>query len=1262
MIKWDEDKMTVLSEFDKKAIEAADAINNSIEEKAVDKIGVEFDAKTGYKFSLCNGVYSSQNFLSLLSFVQKLGTVFKDSENLEDFQIRSFQINEKHDSVFHSPFALFNGIAQVVDSNNRVVSIYLVKNGVRSCDGMEGGVYFENENESFPLYSWCDKVFKSQKLYNFYKESKNEIVSLMKSLTNRVEFLEPDGGGYIETIVVSNKNWALTIDSLKNETDEAKVVLPISITNKTTGLSHFYNDPKKAFSGFRRLSAESGQLAEKATKKTNEEWDKLITLNMPVLNGQKDGCFYDKNGDCFVFAKDGNLHRQDGPAVVRFDSEQYWLYGNIVSKEDYDLTRRIIRESILGMGIPLDEKGDPILSDGQKLLITSVKSEARYEWQIKLLSLNELHNEQGPAHIEVVVDKTGPELYTHSNKYYSLNNRRFDSHFEWQKEKERLDWQKLVQKADRKSSTIRRLLEEEPNFTGSVYCDADSVIYFFKNGILHNVDGPSLILHPDNLHNKSYYLYGRGMGVGLWTEFADKLKKLIAKHGDFEVDNERIKFHVYKDASSSVDNRFAIKYFNENGFLHREDGPAVIGDNGAEHFLIKGIPYSKEEFENIKIANKKNKKLDWVKEYLPKDQNGNLLSYKEMLVYQTVPENYTGCIVWLSVDKQEAISVCFYENGKLHNEKSYAAIRADKQNYHYLDGIPCTEHNWRQKVEERREMNKNLFNSKKNYDLPKIKEKLEVLTKENQKNMAAAAAAAKAIEEYYAENPILHDQLTVPPFKEDFKVAKSAIAPGELKTLNYQEIPVKGLVDIETNIFNFSDYYHRLMVDGKITREDAEKSILNAYVKKLSEQARIHCMNSRILTRKEYSNLSFKEMRNCFFIITDENKKVECLSMHDSNANLHNDEGPAYINLTSKEIFYYKSGNLIRNEEVAGLLVKGTLHETPKPSRSDIPVNTLGYIESNISNCLKNYFEKIRTFGSVTPEEKQEFDLNSSLLKLIQIANEKRIKILIVTAEDYYDIDNTHLKENLLLVVVDNNRKVNWAALYDSNGNCHNEDGPAYVDMQTKIVSHLLGGAIIYDVENFKKHVEDYRATDLISFRQKMDNASNKKQIVVADEVRESVMRGLIKQIKRMLVETIADQLANNMPDQTKAKKVAVEMLKTPAGSALFSLAIGSAVPVVAEKFPVEYKKYIEETGKELRISGGADIVYELTDVLASTTSALVSGIKSSFDQLKAHDSRKNNIPVRVEVAKGPIVPVLAPENVDNVYVESDVVQGRKSF
>ena len=121
-------------------------------------------------------------------------------------------------------------------------------------------------------------------------------------------------------------------------------------------------------------------------------------------------------------------------------------------------------------------------------------------------------------------------------------------------------------------------------------------------------------------------------------------------------------------------------------------------------------------------------------------------------------------------------------------------------------------------------------------------------------------------------------------------------------------------------------------------------------------------------------------------------------------------------------------------------------------------------------------------------------------------------------------------------------------------------------------------------------------------------------------------------------------------------------MLKTPAGSALFSLAIGSAVPVVAEKFPVEYKKYIEETGKELRISGGADIVYELTDVLATTTSALVSGIKSSFDQLKTHDSRKNNIPVRVEVAKGPIVPVLAPENVDNVYVESDVVQGRKSF
>jgi hypothetical protein len=1040
------DKMTVLSEFDKKAIEAADAINSSIEEKAVDKIGVEFDAETGYKFSLCNGVYSSQNFLSLLAFVQRLGTVFKDSENLENFQIRSFQINEKYHSVFRSPFTLFNGIAQVVDSNNRVVSIYFVKNGVRSCDGMEGGVHFENEKESFPLYSRDDRVFKSQELYTYYKESKNEILTLMQSLTNRVEFLEHDGGGYIEKIVVSNEDWTLTMDSFANEKceAEAKVNLPISIVNNNTGISCFFKDPKEAFSNFRKFSLESRQLKNK----TNKEWNRLICLNLPLYDvhneKQKNGCFYNKNGDSFVFVKDGNLHRQDGPAVVRFGSEQYWLYG-------------------------------------------------------------------------------------------------------------------------------------------------------------------------------------KAIGVELWTEFADKLKKLIVKHGDFKVDNKKIKFIIYRDKFATVDNRFAIKYFNENGLLHREDGPAVIEDNGEEHYFLKGKLYSKEEFEKVK-------KLSWVKEHLPKDENGNLLPYKEMLIHETVPVNYTGSIVWLSIDKQEAISIGFYKNGKLHNEKSYAVIRADKQNYYYFDGVPCTEHNWKQKVEE---MNKNIFNSKKKLlDLQKEAEVKKLIEK--------SQGVAELVAEYYAK--------------------KSAIAPGELKALNYQEVPVKELRDIVTNISNFSGYYQRLAADGKITREDAEKSTLNEYVMQLIKRAHEHHSEPKIITWEQYNRIAdLKEIGNCLVVVVDENGKIGQLSIHDSNGDCHNDKGHAYVNLNSKQIGYYELGKLIRNEEVIGLVVKGTLCKTPKPSHIETPVKTLGDIESDISNFLKNHAEKIRTLGSVTLEKMQEFDLNIGLLRLIQDAKEKKVNVRIVTTEEYYGIDNAHLKDSLL-VVIDSNRKVNWAALYDSNGNCHNEDGPAYVDLQIKTVSYFLGGAIIYDVENFKKYVEDYRTTDFMSFRQKMDNASSKKQIVVADEVRESVMRGLIKQIKRMLVETVADQLANHMPDQIKAKKVAVEMLKTPTGSALFSLAIGSAVPVVAEKFPVEYKKYIEETGKELRVSGGADIVYELSGVVGDVTSGLVLGIKSSFEQLKAHDSRKNNIPVRVEVAKGPIVPAVAPENADNVCVESNVVQGRKSF
>ena len=42
------------------------------------------------------------------------------------------------------------------------------------------------------------------------------------------------------------------------------------------------------------------------------------------------------------------------------------------------------------------------------------------------------------------------------------------------------------------------------------------------------------------------------------------------------------------------------EWYNENGLLHRDSGPAIKRNDGHKEYWINGIQYIEEEFNNVK--------------------------------------------------------------------------------------------------------------------------------------------------------------------------------------------------------------------------------------------------------------------------------------------------------------------------------------------------------------------------------------------------------------------------------------------------------------------------------------------------------------------------------------------------------------------------------------------------------------------------------------------------------------------------------------
>ena len=118
----------------------------------------------------------------------------------------------------------------------------------------------------------------------------------------------------------------------------------------------------------------------------------------------------------------------------------------------------------------------------------------------------------------------------------------------------------------------RERREKFINYTG-VIIKKNRDEYRFKNGVLHQEDGPAII------KNKTYVWYYEG--------------KIHRLNGPAIISNSgRVEFYIngkrHRDNGPAVHTKDKVKKWYKYGILHREDGPAIESPNGEYYYYKKG--------------------------------------------------------------------------------------------------------------------------------------------------------------------------------------------------------------------------------------------------------------------------------------------------------------------------------------------------------------------------------------------------------------------------------------------------------------------------------------------------------------------------------------------------------------------------------------------------------------------------------------------------------------------------------------------------
>ena len=221
---------------------------------------------------------------------------------------------------------------------------------------------------------------------------------------------------------------------------------------------------------------------------------------------------------------------------------------------------------------------------------------------------------------------------------------------------------------------------------------ADGGKRWFLNGKRHCEDGPAFE-DPDG--TKQWYLNDKQYSESDWRIAVGELKKpkpqvLELKYGEklpvsytgiAEFDNgDKVWYlngYLHREDGPAIEWANGDKEWFLNGKLHREDGPAYEGADGTKDWFLNGREYAESEW---KVAVEKLKK-----------QEPQVLELKEG---EFRPENYTGIAKWPNGTK------AWYLNGDSHREDGPAFEMANGYKGWWLNGDEYTESEWKVAVEK----------------------------------------------------------------------------------------------------------------------------------------------------------------------------------------------------------------------------------------------------------------------------------------------------------------------------------------------------------------------------------------------------------------------------------------------------------------------------------------------------------------------------------------------------------------------------------
>jgi hypothetical protein len=310
-----------------------------------------------------------------------------------------------------------------------------------------------------------------------------------------------------------------------------------------------------------------------------------------------------KAGNKTYHYKEGEFHREDGPAIEHDNGNKEWFINGKYHREDGPACewadgykswyQNGKRHRLDGPAMEWSNGRKEWYQNGVLHRLDGPAMEypnGRKEWYIN----GKLHREDGPAIEHDNGDKVwylnglrhrtdGPAReYANGSKEWWLDNHLYD-------EKE-FNY-KMAEKHDVKK--FKNYRQVPMNFTG--ICDINSVIHYYKEGAIHREDGPAII-YPDGLQKEWYLDNELHREDGPAIEWADGHKEWYQNNLLHREDGPAIE---YADGS---------KEWYINGEFHRENGPAIESCNGDNAWYLRNKEYTKEDFDKIlnldKISNK----------------------------------------------------------------------------------------------------------------------------------------------------------------------------------------------------------------------------------------------------------------------------------------------------------------------------------------------------------------------------------------------------------------------------------------------------------------------------------------------------------------------------------------------------------------------------------------------------------------------------------------------------------------------------------